>query len=368
MRELDLENVNDLLVGAKILGCGGGGEAEWSRPLIDEIYGAGKRFRIIDPSEIPANELVVIVGTVGGGVAQEDKKMVENLRPMPEKPELVAMRELADYLGKEPYAILPTEIGAGNMIVSLYVAAVSGKYTVDGDACGRAKPEIAISTTHVKGVPITPMAIVTPFGERMIVKTVTNDYRGERIARNMAVLSGGRCGVARCPMLWATAKDATVWNSISKSIQLGQRLREERLKDPARTVQDTVGGRRLFEGSIQTFERKEQGGFMWATTIVKGESKYEGHKLRVQSKNEHIATWLDDRPLASAPDLILIVDQATGRGLSVWGDDFAANRRIVVIGAPSPSVWRSPKGIEIFGPNHFGLDFDFVPVEKLKLQ
>jgi DUF917 family protein len=169
-------------------------------------------------------------------------------------------------------------------------------------------------------------------------------------------------------MLWATAKDAIVWNSISKSIQLGQRLREERLKDPARTVQDTVGGRRLFEGTIQAFERKEEGGFMWATTIAKGESEYEGHTLRVQSKNEHIATWLDGKPLASAPDLILIVDQATGHGLSVWGNDFAAERRIVVIGAPSASIWRSPKGIEIFGPSHFGLDFDFAPVEKLKLQ
>jgi DUF917 family protein len=368
MRELDLEDVNDLLVGAKLLGCGGGGEAEWSRPLIDEIYGAGKRFRVIDPSEMSSEKLVMIVGTVGGGVTEEDKKIVENLPQICERPELVAMRELADYLREEPYAILPTEIGAGNMIVSLYVAAVSGKYTIDGDACGRAKPEIAISTTHVRGVPITPMAIVTPFGEKIIVKTVTDDYRGERIARNMAVLSGGRCGVARCPMVWATAKDAIVWNSISKSIQLGQRLREDHLKDPAHTVETTIGGRRLFEGSIQTFERKEQGGFMWATTILKGESKYEGHTLRAQSKNEHIATWLDGKPLASVPDLILMVDQATGHGLSVWGNDFSANRRIVVMAAPSPSIWRSPKGMEIFGPNHFGLDFDFVPVERLKLQ
>jgi DUF917 family protein len=368
LRELELQEVNDLLVGAKILGCGGGGEAEWALPLVDEIYSAGKRFRIVDPLEIPPDKLVMIVGTVGGGITEDDKKLVEHLQTIGEKTELVAMHELADYMKAEPFALLPTEIGAGNMIVSLYVGAASGMFTVDGDACGRAKPEIAISTTHVKGIPMTPMVIVTPFGEKIIVKTVADDYRGERIARNIAVLSGGRCGVARCPMHWAIAKDAIVWNSISKSIQLGQRLREDRSKDPARVVETTVGGRRLFEGSMLTFERKEQGGFIWATTVIKGESKYEGHTLRVQSKNEHIATWLDDRPLGSAPDLILIVDQATGHGLSVWGDDFAANRRIVVIGAPSPSIWRSPKGIEIFGPNHFGLDFDFVPVEKLKLQ
>jgi DUF917 family protein len=365
MRELDRQDVNDLIVGAKILGCGGGGEAELGQALIDEIYGAGKSFRVIDPSEIPPEELIVIVGTVGGGVAEEDRKLVKHLQTIREKPELIAMRELADYLNAEPYAILPTEIGAGNMIVSLYVAAASDKYAVDGDACGRAKPEIAISTTHVKGITVAPMAIVTPFGERMIVKTVADDYRGERIARNMAVLSGGACGVARCAMRWTTAKDAIVWNSVSKSIELGKKLREGPSADAAHTVEAAVGGRRLFEGSIQSFERKEQGGFMWVTTVLKGESLHEGHTLRVQSKNEHIATWLDGKPLASAPDSILIVDHATSLGLSVWGNDFAIGRRVVVIVAPSASIWRSQKGIEIFGPRHFGLDFDFAPVENL---
>jgi DUF917 family protein len=368
LRELELQEVNDLLVGAKILGCGGGGEAEWGLPLVDEIYRAGKKFRIVDPSEISPDKLVMIVGTVGGGITEDDKKLVEHLQTIREKSELVAMRELVDYLKAEAFAVLPTEIGAGNMIVSLYVGAASGMFTVDGDACGRAKPEIAISTTHVKGIPMTPMAIVTPFGEKMILKTVADDYRGERVARSMAVLSGGRCGVARCPMQWADAKDAIVWNSISKSIELGKRLREQPSNDPTRIVEAEVGGKRLFAGQIQSFERRERGGFTWATTVVKGDSEWAGQTLAIHSKNEHIATYLDGKPLASAPDLILILDQATGLGLSVWGNDFTVGRKVAVMAAPSSAIWRSQKGIEIFGPRHFGLDFDFVPVENIKLQ
>ena len=37
-----------------------------------------------------------------------------------------------------------------------------------------------------------------------------------------------------------------------------------------------------------------------------------------------------------------------------------------VVGIPAHSMWRTAKGIEVFGPRHFGHDLDFVPIEALQ--
>jgi hypothetical protein len=38
---------------------------------------------------------------------------------------------------------------------------------------------------------------------------------------------------------------------------------------------------------------------------------------------------------------------------------------VVMVGIPNSPLWRTPKGIEVMGPRHFGFDFDYVPVEEL---
>jgi DUF917 family protein len=37
---------------------------------------------------------------------------------------------------------------------------------------------------------------------------------------------------------------------------------------------------------------------------------------------------------------------------------------VSVIGIPCDPKWRTPEGIALAGPRHFGYDVDFVPVEQ----
>ncbi|NIQ06266.1 MAG: DUF917 family protein, partial [Candidatus Korarchaeota archaeon] len=174
MRVLRKQEIEDLLVGAKILGCGGGGEIEWARPLIEEVYAKGKEFKLLDSNDLPDEEISIIVGAVGGGVSKEVRERLVDLEKMDASPELVAKNLLSEYIGKEPYAYLASEIGAGNTIVPMYVAAMTDSFAVDADCCGRAKPEISISTTNVMGLTVTPLTIVSPFGDTMILKEAVN--------------------------------------------------------------------------------------------------------------------------------------------------------------------------------------------------
>jgi len=364
VKELKEQEIEDLMRGAKVLGAGGGGEIEWARPLIEEVYAAGKTFTLVNPKDLPDEEYVAIVGMVGGGVPEAIKKKVAGLPEIP-KPEIAAANELARYLGKEPYAFLASEVGAGNSIVPLYVGALTDRPAVDADCCGRAKPEIVSSTTNIQGIPVTPLTIVSPFGDRMILRKAVNDSRAEDICRYIAIVSGGRCGVARCPAKGKDIRTAIVPNSVTRSINVGKAVREarEQEKNPVDALIRVTGGLKFFEGEITSFTRKEEEAFMWGDIEIAGHNDFAGDNLRIWYKNEFLIAYKNEHPSVTCPDTICIVDKSTAVGLSNWGDDFHRGRSVVVFGVPAHELWRTERGLELFAPKHFGYDIDYVPLE-----
>ncbi|MGB9778173.1 MAG: DUF917 domain-containing protein [Candidatus Bathyarchaeales archaeon] len=367
MLKLDEQQIEDLLVGAKILGTGGGGEIEWVRPLIQEVFDKGKEFVLVDPKEAPDDEIIVIAGRVGGGITAEEAKFVEGYKTVYERPELIAVKELGRYLGKSLYALIPSEIGAGNTLAPMYVAAMLDKVTIDGDACGRAKPEISISTTNIAGIPAAPLCLVTRFGDTMFVTKTVDDFRAEQICRSVAASSGGMVGVCRSHMLGKDMRKAIVPNSITRTILIGRQIREarEKGKDPIEAFIKAVNGFEVFAGEVSTFRREERGSFMWGDIIINGKEKYKGHTLKVFFKNEHLISWLDGKPFVTCPDLICIVDAETAFGLSNWKNDFTKGRNVVVVGIPAHPIWRTEKGLKLFGPTHFGYDISYTPLEEI---
>ncbi|MEM3596782.1 MAG: DUF917 domain-containing protein [Candidatus Bathyarchaeia archaeon] len=369
MIELTKRNLESLLVGAEIMGCGGGGPPEWAANAISDILKRGRRFRLVDPKEVADDKLVVIVGRVGGGVSEDIEKKVAKLKKIYENPEYIAVKELSKYLGEEPYAFLPSEIGAGNTALPMCIAAMNDAVTIDGDACGRAKPEIAISTTHIRGLSATPLAIVSPFGDVMILKESVDDFRVEDICRQMAIASGGLCGVCRLPARGKDIKNAIVHNSISKAIAIGEAITESRKKkqDPVRAFIESSGGYELFKGIVESWTRTKAGAFMEGYITIKGVEKYFGQSMKIWYKNEFLISWLNGEPYVTCPDLICIVDSSTSRGLSNWIENIKDNvgKSVVVVGIKCADVWRTDKGIKLFGPEHFGFDIKYTPIEKL---
>jgi len=367
MRTLEKQDVDDLLVGAKILGTGGGGETSWAKPMIEEVYAKNKQFKLISPDEIPNDEIVAIVGSVGGGVSEEIKRRLAGLPKIKEKPEFVAIKTLAEYIGKEPYAYLASEIGAGNTIVPMYVAAMMESFAVDADCCGRAKPEISLSTTNVKGLPVTPLSIVTPFGDLMILKKAVDDARAEDICRYVAVASGGMCGVARCPTKGRDIREAIVPNSISDAIKVGKSVREAggSGRDPVEALLKALNGFKLFHGKVKSFERREEGAFIWGNIEFTGIEDYQRHELKIWFKNEFLISWKDGKPFVTCPDTICVVDADSAEGLSCWGKDFKKDREVVVIGRNAHEIWRTEKGLKLFSPKHFGFNIEYTPVERI---
>lgn len=370
---LTKREIEDFLAGAEILGTGGGGGVDWARGMLEYIDEYDKKISLIDPTDVPEEALVVGAAGVGGGVTPEMRNKIEKKfgsgASMKDfmKTGILAEKMLSGYLGENIYAYLAFELGCGNTILPACIAAMNDKPVVDGDCNGRAVPEIELCTLNVKGIPFTPITIVTPWMESMIVKRVYDYSRAEDFCRAIAVASGGSCMTMGAPIRGKELPDSIVKNTISGSIKLGNAIRTANGKgrDPIEAAVKAVDGYLLFRGKVSHFEREERGGFMWGEHRYNGMNNYEGKKFRIYYKNENMISWLDDKPYVTGPDFLCALDAKTGQGLSNWGDDFAKDREVAVIGVRADDIWRSQEGLKIFNPEHFGFNINYKPIETI---
>ncbi|MHA1420292.1 MAG: DUF917 domain-containing protein, partial [Candidatus Heimdallarchaeaceae archaeon] len=237
----------------------------------------------------------------------------------------------------------------------LMVAAQMGKVAINGDCCGRSKPKISISTTRIKDFSIAPFSIVSQYGDIQIVKNATDDIRGELIARTSSRLSGGSVSVARCPMKIKEALKVVIPQTLSLAIELGKQVRtaSEQKKQPIKTILDTLPDTRIvFTGKVRDFSRTEEGGFT-SGKIILDSLNVKNHELKVWYQNEYLLSWLNNEPFVTCPDGIYMVDSKTGFGLTPWENDFKRNREVTVFTRDAPKIWRSEKGLQVFGPRAF---------------
>ena len=87
-----------------------------------------------------------------------------------------------------------------------------------------------------------------------------------------------------------------------------------------------------------------------------------GRRASLSVRNEHLVARVDDRVVATCPDLVTLIDVETGEGIG--NPDPAPGQRVVLLGLPCAPVWRTPAGLAVFSPRYFGFDVDYVPVEE----
>ena len=373
MKTLTKLDLMDYVFGAVILGCGGGGEAEWGKTMIEDAFKGGYKFKLAGASEIDDGALLCILAGVGGGVNKEiEDKVAPYFLKFPETGDSRTRQlqksagELSEYVGKEFYAYIASETGGGNGILPMYLNALEGKPSVDADCCGRAKPEMGLSLTNVAGISVTPLVMVSPFMETVILKTSVDDCRAEDITRNVAVACGGGVTVARCPATVSDYKKGMAANQVTRCIRIGEAIRKAKgaRDDPEPPFVKTSDAHRIFEGKVSSFESEGKGGFDWGDWIIEGTGSYKGHRMRVWFKNENLMGWIDENPRIVCPDLICIVESRSFEGLSNFVQSGTHNNKNVkVYGIKAFDLWRTAKGLEIFGPKHFGFDIEYRPFE-----
>lgn len=369
IRTLTEQEITDMMLGASIQ-ASRGSDTESMTQRVKEAMNKGRKFTMIAVKDIPDDWTVVAPAGVGGGGAWEYViERVKNQKlPVVEDTQMKAIDALSKYLGKPFNAVIRVE-ASGATVGALLAASALGVPVVDACLSARARPEIEQQIPWINGIPSTPAALFTRWGDVIIIQKAVDDYRAEDLSRAIAVSSGGGSSIAMNPMSGKDVKRGTIPGSLTQAILFGRTVREarEQGKNPIAALVKVSNGYMLFHGVVRKSEQKGERGFSWADVELEGINEFKGHTYKIFVKNENIVTWLDGKPDAMSPDFISNLDPHTGDAIKGGGlGGYPMEREIVMVAFPASPMWRTPKGIEVFGPRHFGFDFDYVPIEELQ--
>lgn len=366
MKELNRQDLHDILLGAAILGTGGGGSLDEGIKLIDKAFDEGFKFNLANLDEIPDNALV---GTPYGcgSISPLTPTQIEEYSKLPKidtTAEVAAVKVMEKHYGENFYGLVATELGGMNTAVALEASGRLNKPLIDADPAGRSVPCLQHSTYYLNDVPIYPLSIANSFGDEMIITKSISDERAEALTRAAAVSSFNHVGVVDHPNRWSVLKNTLLNNTISLCLNIGQTARESQSKNEnfAYSIAEKFDGYILFEGVIKKADWEDKDGFTFGNYYIEGSKDFQGKKMRIWFQNENIISWIDDDIYVTVPDSINIVDAEKNMPLlNPFGEE---GMKVTVFGLKAFIEWRSKKGLEVFGPKFFNYDIDYKEIEK----
>ena len=353
-RELSLDDIESLAVGAWVLGTGGGGNPYLPLLNMRALYKKGHRARLIDPADLADDDMVGMVGGMGAPLVGQ-----ERLTDSRALARAVALME--QHLGRPFTALMSVEIGGGNGVRPLAAAALLERPIVDADPMGRAYPESQMSSFSIGGVPPGSLALVDVRGLESIVHSVPNFRWSERIARKICIEYGSTATICK----GRTGADVKRWGihgTTTKAIAIGKAVREaqRRHEDPVAAILDAEPGKLLYKGKVIDVARRTTDGYLRGTVRFEGMDDFRGSSLAILFQNEWILAQRDEQPIAMSPDLICVLDSDSGE--AVGSETIRYGQRVTIIALPAPDIYLTPRGLEHVGPRAFGYDLDFKSV------
>lgn len=357
MRKLGIREIEDIALGASLLGAGGGGD-----PYVGKLVAIGAvrecgPVTLLDPEEVPDDALVVPIAMMGAPTVLGEKgiggKEYQTLYDM-----------VSRFYGKPIYAFMPIEAGGVNSMLPIAAAARLGLPLVDVDGMGRAFPELQMVTFTIGGMSATPMALTDEKGNSVIFETITNKWT-EELARSVTMSCGGSVSVSLYAMSGAQMKQYGVKHIVTRSQRLGEAIRT--VKDcgsqtPEEHFLKFSEGYKLFKGKIADVLRETRGAFNFGKVVLEGIGEYREHSAYVEFQNENLTATVDGEILATTPDLICLVDVETFAPVTT--DALKYGKRVMVVGLKCFEMWRTPEGLALVGPRYFGVDTDYIPLEE----
>ena len=352
--EIGARELEWLSLGAAVFGSGGGGDPLLGYHMASQAIARSGPVRLLDLDELDDDRLILPICMMGATTV-----MVEKFGSGTEALRLQEAVEIET--GSEAAAICCLELGGLNGVVPFAWAAWAGLPVVDADLMGRAFPELQMTTAALAGVPVSPAAMTDERGNVVTLSATTPKW-AEDLARSVCTAMGAEATICLYPMTVATAKAATVRNSITRAITAG-RVMLEASDDPVGAMCEHLGGYALIEGKVVDVDRRTTEGFARGSATIEGIGACGGRMVRLEFQNENTVLIEDGRVLASVPDIITAVDLHTARPIVT--ELLRYGQLVSVVGLPIDEVWRTPEALAVAGPRAFDYEFDYYPLEEL---
>lgn len=350
MTKFTLDDIAALARGAAVLGTGGGGDPYIGRLLAEQALREHGPVETVALDQVPDDACVVPVAMMGAPTVMVEK--------IPSADQVGgAVTALAQYLGHTATHVACIEAGGVNSTIPIVAAAQLGLPLVDGDGMGRAFPELQMVLPTLSGVAATPMSIVDEKGNRGIFHTIDN-YWAERLARTATIEMGCSAIVSLYTMTGAQLRQGFAAGTLSLCVALGHDIDQARRehRDPVTAVVDRLDGQVVHIGKVVDIARRTATGFARGDATIEGIDASAGRRLVLHFQNEHLIAESDGTPIATTPDLIIVLDRETGEPITT--EALRYGHRVSVVAAPCDERWHSEGGIALVGPRYFGYDID----------
>ena len=351
MRELTIDDIDDLALGATLLGTGGGGDPYVGKLLVKQAIEDYGPARVVDVDELPDEGCIMTTAIIGAPTVILEK--------IPAGTEFRAgIGALAAYLDSDPVALMPIEVGGVNTLVPMATAVEMGIPIVDADGMRRAFPQIEMTVFTLHSLKAAPMSIADEKGNMCVFEANTNQI-AESLARAAVVQLGLANAISCYPMTVADVRRCGIHGSMTYCTEVGRRLSQ---------VQRGVLGAwdellayteaaLVFSGKVIDIDRRTTEGFARGTVVLEHLDD-PSRTLRVEIQNENLIAFEDGEAVVTVPDLLCLLDHESADPITTEG--LAFGQRLDVLAMPCAPEWHRDGMLDLVGPRAFGYDIDYV--------
>ena len=357
MKTISKDDIETIATGSSILGVGGGGDPYLGKLLAQQAIEKYGDVSLIPVEELDDDALVMTVALFGSPLILVEKLLAGN--------EFIkAFEILENYLGKKVDAVMPIEAGGINGTIPFVVAAQKQLPLVDADGMGRAFPCLEMVTFTLHGLLASPFVITDEKGNQAIYEAIDNLW-GESFIRAAVMQMGGTCGIGSYSMTAKQVKQSAILGITSYAQSLGEAIQDSKKNNqsPVEALTKKANAIKLFTGKIHNITQKTDGRFNKGVCEIMGLEEDSGSQMVLDFQNEFLIAKKDGALAAITPDLIALIDAENAAPITAESIQYGT--RVIVLGMKSNQQWRTPKGIEVVGPEKFGYQEKFVPIEKL---
>ena len=239
------------------------------------------------------------------------------------------------FAGRNPVGFFPGELGVEPLAFA--AAAITVSAVIDADATGgRAVPEITQDLFVLQGKELSPSIAVDTSGATHLFEHL-DGYTLEAEIR--ALVSRTRGSVLVFDHL-ITGKEKTLlcFGVLKKAIEVAM---------------TGIGLHTIDQGIFRDISYNQKDGFLAGTLEIASETS----RYRLFFQNEHLVLLRNGKPIVTCPSLIMLFN-IEDKPIHNAEIQRCLGQRVTIRSMPPETIWRSPKGHELFGPRHFGLDFD----------
>ena len=350
-RFITSDDIAPLAAGAAVFGTGGGGAVHTVQLGVETAIQQNGPVRLVTVDELGPDDAVIIMSAIGAPSVG-----IEMLGSSAQATTL--LREVERLIGRPPTTIMAAEIGGSNGVSPVGWAAMSGLAILDADGMGRAFPQATMISMNVVGLPSEFAVLGDVVGNVSVLRTLDIAWL-ERHARAFTVAAGGIALGAHYLLTHETAPGAVIEGTVSRAIQVGRRLLAS--ADPVTDIAEELGAAVLIGGKVIDIDRSTEGGFTRGSVTIDGVGADRSRMVRVEIQNENLVVIEDGAVVVSVPDLVSILDSETGEAIST--EMLRFGQRVSVLAWACDPLWRTPRGIELAGPQAFDFDFPYVPFD-----